>query len=456
VYLDKIDRAYELAQKARELMPYNANVGDTLGWVLYKKGEYPLALTILEDSVEKSPSDAEIQFHVGMAHYMMDEEDAARVALQRAVSSSQDFPNKDAARKSLDVLNMNTSGANASALAALEKALEEHPNDPVILNRIGSLQEHAGDAEKAADTYETALKQNPDAVLIMAKLARLYGGPLDKPEKAMSLATAAHKLAPDSAEVSGVLGHLVYRTGDYVWALSLLENAADRLPNRPDLLYDLAWAYYAVGRIGDAESTMQKALQTGVEFSHSNDAKSFVELAAAVADPSQVQAKAGEAAKILQTEPKYVPALMVSGMANERARNFSAAHDAYAQALAALPMFAPAARQLALLDASYFTDDPHGYAAAEQARTAYPNDALVAKSLGILSYFQQKYSRSAELLQESIADGSADGQMYYYLGMDDYQLKQSRDSKQALQRALAMNIPDKQITEAKRVLAEMK
>ena len=42
------------------------------------------------------------------------------------------------------------------------------------------------------------------------------------------------------------------------------------------------------------------------------------------------------------------------------------------QALAALPMFAPAARQLAILDASYFTDDPRGYAAAEQARTAYP------------------------------------------------------------------------------------
>ena len=85
-----------------------------------------------------------------------------------------------------------------------------------------------------------------------------------------------------------------------------------------------------------------------------------------------------------------------------------------------------------------------------------PDDALVAKSLGILSYFQQKYSRSAELLQESIANGSADGEMYYYLGMDDYQLKQSRDSKQALQRALAMNIPDKQIAEAKRVLAELK
>ena len=177
----------------------------------------------------------------------------------------------------------------------------------------------------------------------------------------MSLATAAHKLAPDSAEVSGVLGHLVYRTGDYVWALSLLENAADRLPNRPDLLYDLAWAYYAVGRIGDAESTMQKALQTGVEFSHSNDAKSFVELAAAVADPSQVQAKAGEAAKILQTEPKYVPALSWFRAWRMNARAILVPPTTPTRRR--WPPFPCLPRQPGswhILDASYFTDDPHG------------------------------------------------------------------------------------------------
>jgi len=75
VQLNKIDRAYELAQRARELLPYNPNVGDTLGWVLFKKGDYPRALSVLEDSAEKSPADAEIQFHLGMTHYTMDEED---------------------------------------------------------------------------------------------------------------------------------------------------------------------------------------------------------------------------------------------------------------------------------------------------------------------------------------------------------------------------------------------
>ena len=456
VQLNKIDRAYELAQKARELMPYNPHVGDTLGWVLFKKGDYPRALAILEDSAEKLPADAEIQFHLGMTHYMLDEEDSARVALQRAVASPQEYANKDEARNRLAVLTMDTAGAGASVLAGLEKALQDHPDDPVILNRIGTLQEHQGAFEKAGATYETALKQNPEAIHIMAKLARLYASRLNQPGKALSLATTAHKLAPDNADVSGVLGHLVYRTGDYVWALSLLENAADRLPNQPELLYDLAWAYYSVGRIADAETAMQKALQSGVGFAGSEDAKRFVALADAFGNPSKVQAAAGQARKILQAEAKYVPALMVSGAAEEGAGNFKAAQETYDQALAALPLFAPAARQLAILDARHFSDDAKGYSRAEQARTAYPDDPEVAASLGILSYYQAKYPRSAELLKESIAISKDNGELYYYLGMDYYQLKRSKESKQALERALTLKISDKLAAEAKRILAGLK
>ena len=456
MHLNKIDRAYELAQKAREFLPYNPNVGDTLGWILIKKGDYPRAVTVLEDSAERAPADAEIQYHLGLAHYMMEEEDAARVALQRAVASQQEYPNKDDARSRLAVLNVDISGAGASALAALEKALQDHPDDPVILNRIGTLREHQGAFEKAAAAYEAALKQNPDAFPVMAKLARLYAWRLNQPDKALSLATAAHKLAPDNADVSAILGHLVYRTGDYVWALSLLENAADQLPNQPDLLYDLAWAYYAVGRIADAQSAMQKALQSGAGFAGSEDAKRFVALADAFGSASKVQAADGLARKILQAEAKYVPALMVSAAAEERAGNFKAARETYGQALEVFPLFAPAERQLAILDAKHFNDDAKGYALAEKARTAYPDDPEVAKSLGILSYCQAKYPRSAELLLECAAKSKDDGELYYYLGMDYYQLKRTRDSKQALERALKLKIPDKLDTEAKRILAGLK
>jgi tetratricopeptide (TPR) repeat protein len=456
VLLNKIDRAYELAQRARVLLPDNPSIGDTLGWALFKKGDYARALTVLEDSAEKSPADAEIQFHLGMAYYMRDEEDSARAALQRAVGSQQDYPNKEEARSRLAELNTDISGAGASVLAGLEKGLQDHPDDPVILNRMGTLYEHEGAWEKAAATYKTVLKQNPDAVHIMAKLAQLYVWRLNRPEEALSLAKDAHKLAPDNADVSSVLGHLVFRDGDYDWALRLLEDAADRLPNQPELLYDLAWAYYSMGRIADAETAMQKALACGLGSAESEDATRFMALADAFGSASKVQAAAEQAQKILQSDAKYVPALMVSGAAEERGGNFKAAQDTYYKALAIYPRFVPAARQLALLDARHFAGDAGGYSLAEKARLAYPDDPEVAGSLGILSYYQSKYPSSIELLQESMATSKDDGELYYYLGMDYHELKRSTESKQALELALTLKIPDKLATNAKRILAELK
>lgn len=456
VRLNNLERAYELAQKAREFLPYNANVADTLGWILYERGEYQRALALLEEASELSPSDAEIQFHLGMTHYMMDEESLARLALERAIASPVDYPNKEDATNRLAILDMDTSKAGAADLSSLEKELAKHSNDLVILNRLGTVQDHMGDFAKAAETYESALKQNPDAIPIMAKLARLYALKLNEPEKALSLASQAHKLAPDNPEVSAVLGHLEFKAGDYTWALSLLENAATQLPNQPETLYDLAWAYYGVGRVADARATMSKALQTGIVFSHSNDAKEFVNMVDALADPSKTQAAVPMAKKALETDPNYGPGLMVVAKADEASGDFKGARECYNKVLAVLPLFTPAGRELAILDAQHFPDDAAAYTFAEKARAAYPDDTELAKSLGILCYYQAKYPRSAEVLQETVDKNHKDGEAYYYLGMDLYQSKRNKESKQALEQALALKIPEQLASTARQTLAGMK
>src|SRR5207237_10748132 len=54
-HLNQLDKAYQLAQKARELQPENGLVADTLGWILYKRGNYQQALALLQESVSKMP-----------------------------------------------------------------------------------------------------------------------------------------------------------------------------------------------------------------------------------------------------------------------------------------------------------------------------------------------------------------------------------------------------------------
>src|SRR5262249_51491113 len=95
----KLDKAYELAKKAREISPTEPHTADTLGWIMFKRGDYHDALQLVQESATKMPDIAETQFHLGMVQYMLGQEEAARVALQKAADAAVDFTGKDEARK---------------------------------------------------------------------------------------------------------------------------------------------------------------------------------------------------------------------------------------------------------------------------------------------------------------------------------------------------------------------
>ena len=90
--LNDLDKAYELARRARDLQGDDPAIADTLGWVLSKRGDYQQALTILQESAEKLPDNPEIQFHLGMTAYAMGQTDIAKVALKKAARQPKIFP----------------------------------------------------------------------------------------------------------------------------------------------------------------------------------------------------------------------------------------------------------------------------------------------------------------------------------------------------------------------------
>jgi len=456
-HLGQIDQADQLAERARQLAPNDPYTADTLGWILFKQGNYPRALTLLQESADKLPAEPEAQFHLGMAQYMVGDEGPARLTLQRAVEAGKDFPEKDEARQRLALLAIDVKTANAATVATLEQRLEKEPNDLVVLTRLAAIYQRDGAVDKAAQTYEAALKRSPQNAQLMIKLAQLYSSRADGQSKALALAKAAHSAAPDDPNISRTLSRLVYQTGDYQWALSLIQEAARKLPGQPDLSYDLAWSYYSVGQVGDAEAAMQSALQAGGPFDHADDAKRFLAMVAACQDPAQGQNAAAEAEQILKTNANYIPGLMVSATMRNRQGSYDEAKQLYEKVLAGDPFFTPAARDLAILYVEHLGDDPKAYDLATKARGAFPEDAELAKALGILVYRRgDDYARAAQLLKESVQKRRDDAELLYYLGMTQYRLKQTAESKQTLQQALALNMPAKLADEARRVLAEMK
>ncbi len=452
----RLDKAFAMARRARDLRPYDPATADTLGWILYQKHQYPQALSLLQESADKLADNPEVQFHLGMTHYMLGEEESAHIALQRAVQSDREFPGKDDASRCLSLLAVDLRTTGAEARSSLESRLLKQPDDPIALLRLGALYERDGAVDKAVGAYQTVLKTNPNNVRALAGLAQLYFAHLQQTAKAFELAKTAHKLAPEDPDISHLLGRIAYQTGDYKWASSLLEETAREQAGQPELFYDLAQARYSVGQVSDAQAAMANALRGGGAFARTAEAQRFLDIVALSANPSQATAAASRIEQILKADAGYVPALMVMGVIDEQKADAAAAKQAYEKVLAQYPDFVPAEKRLAILLTEDSSNDKRAYELAMRAREALPGDFELTRALGIIVYRQGDYARAVNLLKESNRDRNGDAQLMYYLGMAQYQLKQLAESKSTLQRALDMNPPAQLADEARRVLGQLK
>jgi putative PEP-CTERM system TPR-repeat lipoprotein len=455
---NQLDRAAQLAEQARRLYPNDPSVADTLGWIYYRKADYLRALPLVTQAAAAAPSEPEIQCHLGMVCYALGQEAPARLAFQRALEGSKDFPGKDEARRRLAILAIDPKSSDPATQSLLEKRVAEDPADPIALVRLAGVFIRNGAPDKAIKAYQQALTQNPKNAYVLTRLAQLYSAPgaLNNPQKALEYAKDAHAAAPDDVAIAQLLGHLVCQAGDYKWAASLLQDAALKLPDQPALLFDLARSYYGLGQLPAAETALQNALKGTAVFDQAGEAKRLLSLLVAYRDPAQRQAVAPQLEAILKADPNYIPALMVNELLQQAKGNFQDARTTLNHVLTLNPLFAPATRDLAILCFDHFPDDARTADLATKARDTFPDDPNLAKVMGVVAYRRANYSAAAQYLKQSLQTRKNDGELLYYLGMAQYQLKAKAESKAALQQALALNIQPKLAGEAKRVLAELK
>jgi Flp pilus assembly protein TadD len=95
------ERALQLAQMAKEATPDDPSISDTLGWILYNRGVYERALTLLKESAAKLPENPEVQYHLGMAALKVGDTETAKKSLAAATAASTNFVGKDEARQAL-------------------------------------------------------------------------------------------------------------------------------------------------------------------------------------------------------------------------------------------------------------------------------------------------------------------------------------------------------------------
>lgn len=273
--LGDLQKAYTLALRARDAIPNNAAITDTLGWVLFRRGEFAEAARLLKESAEDLPDNPAVQFHFGMALYMLGDEAQAGLFLQRAADTRSDQPFKDEARQRAEFLRLDA--ASSGFELEVRSFLARYPNDPLAAARLASLQQRKGEIEGALKTYEQVHKDHPAFAPVTRALALLYGQRPTDSSRAIAVANEARSVFPKDPAVAKVLGVLSYQREDLPRAVELLKESVAKMPDDAESAYYLGQSHRQLSQMRECRSMLERALQLSLPSQFVREAKASLE-----------------------------------------------------------------------------------------------------------------------------------------------------------------------------------
>jgi tetratricopeptide (TPR) repeat protein len=452
----ELEKAFELAQKARELRPQDPNIADTLGWILYQRKQYAWAVTVLQESADKLADSAEVQYHLGLARYMVGNEDLALAALQKAIDTKQEFPGLAEARARIEILRTEVEKLGAAARAEFLRQHGAKTDDPVALARVGRIHELAKDYGKAAAAYEATLKISPKNIPVTLRLAEVHQARKET-APALELLRNARKFAPDDPDVAGALGRLSFATGEHARAYTLLQEAVQRRSDSADLLFDHARAAFAVGRQAEAETTWAAFLKVESTTPRSVIVRRSLEISTISRETARPlpAAAAQKIAEATKESPEEAVTLLAGAVLQVAANDQASAQRTLEKAVAAYPNQAQANRLLALI---LPTSNPQlvekAYEFAMKARETLSEDVELRRKIAILLYLKGEMPRALSALREVAERLPKDGEIAYYEGMVLHRQKNLTAATKALQKALDLGLSPALAAEARKLLAQ--
>jgi putative PEP-CTERM system TPR-repeat lipoprotein len=131
-------------------------------------------------------------------------------------------------------------GGGPQADAILQEWLKLHPDDIGVRHYFAEVNLRGGQNKAAIEQYELILKQDPNNLLALNNLANLYQTENDA--RARDVAERAYKLMPDAAGIADTLGWILVEQGNTPRGLKLVQQAAAKDPQNPEVRYHLGAA----------------------------------------------------------------------------------------------------------------------------------------------------------------------------------------------------------------------
>ena len=156
-----------------------------------------------------------------------------------------------------------------------EKWLGKNPNDKHIRLLLASGYLAVEDNKSALKHFKVALDDHPDDPVILNNLAWLSYKE-GKPE-ALEYGKKAHDLKPNEAVIIDTYGWILVNMGRESEGVKLLEKALLLLPNNAEIQYHLAAGLIKAGRVDEADRHLKDLANQKLSFVDAEDAKKLIE-----------------------------------------------------------------------------------------------------------------------------------------------------------------------------------
>ena len=231
--MDQPERALELLEKANQLLPE-----DEIAWrqrlqLLLSQQDYEQVIEVGKQAHGSVPEDAFIQFFVGSAYMLSDQNEAAEEWLENAT-----------------------------------RAPARRPFKSIIYSTLGDVRGNLGKHEQSDEAYELALRydaENDNAMNNYAYNLSVRGEDL---ERAKELALKAIEVAPENAAYLDTVGWVYFKLEDYERARRYIKASIDTGGASAEVYEHLGDVYEKLGNMDEARKWWEQALENDPERIH--------------------------------------------------------------------------------------------------------------------------------------------------------------------------------------------
>ena len=259
-------------EKALELAPTYVEPLGAIATLHGQNQRLGAAIQRVEAQMAKIERTGQHHFLLGQLYLMSNQVDMAEAEYKKAVQLSPDLSAGYAQLAGIYV----RSGRNEVAIAEMDQALENNPENQPILMLKGMIQHQGGDVGAARDSYETLLGINGRFGPAANNLAYIYQQD-GRIEEALDWAEVARAENPENPDIADTLGWILYERGTYDRALSLLKEAAAGRPQNAEIIYHLGFAHHKVGQFQETLDVLARALEMNPDFELANEAHTVLD-----------------------------------------------------------------------------------------------------------------------------------------------------------------------------------